>query len=130
MYINVFGRNIYLKQTFNFRWRWFEFGVKTFWIFPFQSCCSICKYWNHAQQPRMDWLPRAPNPLPKLFCIYAYVNGWMEEDFILYYTICCIFLYELTFCDYLYGCLQPDLCPLPSGKTNKGHSMSPDGLLN
>ena len=37
--------------------------------------------------------------------------------------------HELTFYDYLYGCLQPDLCPLPSGKTNKGHSMSPDPLF-
>ena len=43
--------------------------------------------------------------------------------------MCCIFLYERTFFDYLSGCLQPDLCPLPSGKTNKSRSMSPDGLF-
>ena len=124
IYINIFRRNIYLKQTFNFRWRWFEFGVKSFWIIPFQSCCSVWKYWNHTQQPRMDRLPRAPNPLPKLFCTYAYI-----VCYILIHILCCIFLYGPTCCDYLYGRLQPDLCPLPSGKMNKGHSMSPDGLF-
>ena len=85
-----FRRNIYLKQAFNFRWRWFEFGVKTFWIVPFQSCCSVCKYWNHAQQPRMDWLPRATNPIPKLFCshvhiicyIYIHINKYLLHIFV------------------------------------------------